>query len=87
MALNGEATSRRIGSRLYASDDQPLARVMRYEHLQALNDWRCLVYRLLLPLEANAQRHLLNEKGPSNLYWSRLWALLQRVFGRAGLGR
>src|SRR5215471_8860166 len=54
---------------------------------QALNDWRCLVYWLLLPVEANAQRHLLNETGPSNTYWSRLWAWLQRVFGGAGSPR
>jgi hypothetical protein len=37
------------------------------------------MYWLLLPLEANAQRHLADETGPSNGYLARLWAMLQRV--------
>jgi hypothetical protein len=42
------------------------------------------MYWLLLPLEANAQRHIRNETGPSNIYWVRLWARLQRLFSGAG---
>lgn len=37
------------------------------------------MYWLLLPLEANPQRHLANETRPSNRYLTRLWAMLQRV--------
>jgi len=37
------------------------------------------MYWLLLPVEANAQRHSADETGPSNSYWARLWAGLQRV--------
>jgi len=48
---------------------------------QAFDDGRYLVYWLLLPLEANAQRHFADETGPSHGFWIRLWATLQRVLG------
>ena len=41
------------------------------------------MYWLLLPVEANAQRHIADETGPSNNYWARLWAGLRRLFGGA----
>src|SRR5215470_123784 len=54
-----------------------LARLMRAQGYQALTDRRCPMYWLLLPLEANAQRHFADETGPSSNYWARLWAALQ----------
>jgi hypothetical protein len=50
---------------------------------QALDDGRYPVYWLLLPLEANAQRHFADETVPSAGFWAHLWATLQRVLGRA----
>jgi hypothetical protein len=41
------------------------------------------MYWLLLPVEANAQRHFADEIGPSHHYWRRLWANLQRVLSSA----
>jgi len=35
------------------------------------------MYRLLLPVEANAQRQLSYEVGRSNGFWTALWAALQ----------
>ena len=35
------------------------------------------MYWLLLPVDANAQRQLVDEKGRSSGYWVRLWAKLQ----------
>jgi len=37
------------------------------------------MYWLLLPLEANAQRHFADETGPSDGFWVRVWATLQRA--------
>ena len=39
------------------------------------------MYWLLLPLEANAQRHLADETVPSMGFWAQLWETLQRVLG------
>ena len=39
------------------------------------------MYWLLLPIEANAQRHLTDAAGLSGNYWDRLWAGLRRVLG------
>ena len=44
-----------------------------------LNGGRCLVYWLLLPPEANAQRHFADETGPSGNYLVRLLASFMRL--------
>lgn len=42
------------------------------------------MYRLLLPLDANAGRHLVHEAGPSGNFWSRFlstaWGRLVHAF-------
>jgi len=37
------------------------------------------MYWLLLPVEANAQRHFADETGQSNHYWVRLWVSVRHV--------
>lgn len=37
------------------------------------------MYRLLLPVEPNAQRHFDDETGPSDNFWSRVWSSLRRA--------
>ena len=49
----------------------------------APDDRRCPVYWLLLPVEANAQRHLADETEPSDGFWARLWVTLQRTLSGA----
>jgi len=49
----------------------------------ALNRREVPVYWLLLPVEANAQRHFANETGPSKHYLVRLWASFERLLFRA----
>jgi hypothetical protein len=40
------------------------------------------MYWLVLPLDANAQRHLVAETGRANDFWVHLWVRLQGAFGR-----
>ena len=41
------------------------------------------MYRLLLPLEANAQRHLADETEQPSGFWLRLWATLRGMLSGA----
>ena len=40
------------------------------------------MYWLLLPVDANAQRHLADETGHTNGFWTMFWARLQEAFAR-----
>jgi hypothetical protein len=39
------------------------------------------MYWLLLPVDANAGRHFVDEARPSGRFWSHLWAKVLHVFG------